>query len=258
MDSKKISCDTARKCRTAGIKKIFSHNCGFSIAKCFQYTNLCALFLNHAIHSGHTYQRCHQKEENGKYICKPFHNAGIILKAGITDIGITIKNISFWLFNIGNIRFCVCNFLFCLRNFFFKFGIRVIVFCPAVRKFSVCVCKFGFRVCKFLFCIGKCLLGIGFFFGKCLFGVGKFGFGIRYNCLISALSLRFAVIFPKRFFFVYIIVIILGINRIVLVKFYIDFRIKLCAKSLWQQIHKTADLTIAKSRCATFKLNIGT
>ncbi len=136
VDPQVVSSQAAYQGCTAGVEQEFPHDGGFPISQCLQHPDLGALFLHHAVHGSHTYQGCHQEEEYWKHIGNPVHNAGIILKEDITDIGVPAKDIGIWLFQVCNLLACIGNFLLGIGDLLLEFLITVTVFLPAVLQIS--------------------------------------------------------------------------------------------------------------------------
>ena len=71
-----------------GIRRQVDGDWYFTVGVPFVSTDLGALLLHHAVHGGDTDQRRDQKEEDGKNVGDSIDDGGVVIKAGIADIGI--------------------------------------------------------------------------------------------------------------------------------------------------------------------------
>lgn len=133
MDSQKISSDAPCQRGASRIKQILAHDRRLAVAKRFEHADLRALFLHHAVHGRHADQRRHQKEEDRKNIGEPLHNAGVVLKTGIADIGIPVKDVRVRRFDRGDIRLRLRDLPLCIGDLVLKLRIGIVVLRPAVR-----------------------------------------------------------------------------------------------------------------------------
>ena len=132
MDSQKISRDAPCQRGASRIKQILAHDRRLAVAKRFEHADLRALFLHHAVHGRHADQRRHQKEEDRKNIGEPLHNAGVVLKTGIADIGIPVKDVRVRRFDRGDIRLRLRDLPLCIGDLVIKLRTALVVLAPAV------------------------------------------------------------------------------------------------------------------------------
>ena len=118
IDAAEKADQTADQRGTARVEHVFSENPSFAVAERLEHTDLRALLIDHACHRSHADQGCHEEEEYREHPGDGIYDAGIVVKADVTDIGVAAEDVGFRIFDVVHFFARVFDLLFSVREFF--------------------------------------------------------------------------------------------------------------------------------------------